>query len=34
MYEIKPIYYSLNSPNNEAWIWLYRWKLGLETHVK
>jgi hypothetical protein len=34
MHEIKLGYYSLNSPNNEAWLWLYRRKLGLETHVK
>jgi hypothetical protein len=34
MHEIKPSYCSLNSPNNEAWLWLYRRKLGLETHVK
>jgi hypothetical protein len=34
MHEIKPIYCSLNSPNKEVWLWLYRRKLGLETHVK
>jgi hypothetical protein len=34
MPEIKPIYCSLNSLNKEAWLWLYRRKLGLETHVK
>jgi len=34
MDEIKPIYCSLNSLNKEAWLWLYRRKLGLETHVK
>jgi hypothetical protein len=34
MHEIKPSYCSLNSLNKEAWLWLYRRKLGLETHVK
>jgi hypothetical protein len=34
MNEIKPIYCSLNSLNKEAWLWLYRKKLWLETHVK
>jgi len=34
MIEIKPIYCSLNSPNKEAWLWLYKRKLELETHVK
>jgi hypothetical protein len=32
--EINPSYCSLNSPNKEAWLWLYRRKLRLETHVK
>jgi hypothetical protein len=34
IHEIKPSYCSLNSPNKKAWLWLYRRKLGLETHVK
>jgi hypothetical protein len=35
MHEIKPSYCSLKFPlNKEAWLWLYRRKLGLETHVK
>jgi hypothetical protein len=35
MHEIKPSYCSLKFfPNNEAWISLYRRKLGLETHIK
>jgi len=34
MHEIKPIYCSLHPPNYEAWLWLYRRKLGLETHLK
>jgi hypothetical protein len=34
MHEIKPSYCSLDFPNKEAWLWLYRRKLGLETHVK
>jgi len=34
MHAIKPIYCSLYPPNNEAWLWLYRRKLGLESHVK
>jgi hypothetical protein len=32
MYEIKPSYCSEITPNKKAW--LYRRKLGLETHVK
>jgi len=34
MHKIKPIYCSQNSPNKEAWLWLYRRQLGLETHIK
>jgi hypothetical protein len=34
MHEINPSYCSLNFSNKEAWLWLYRRKLGLETHVK
>jgi hypothetical protein len=34
MHEIKHSYCSLDFPNKEAWLWLYRRKLGLETHVK
>jgi hypothetical protein len=34
MHEIKPSYCSQNSLNKEAWLWLYRRKLGLETQVK
>jgi len=34
MHEIKPSYCSEIPPNKEAWLWLYRRKLGLETHVK
>jgi len=34
MHEIKPSYCSGLSSNKKAWLWLYRRKLGLETHVK
>jgi hypothetical protein len=36
MHEIKPSYCSEKKlfSNKEAWLWLYRRKLGLETHVK
>jgi hypothetical protein len=35
MHEIKSSYCSLQFlSNKEAWLWLYRRKFGLETHVK
>jgi hypothetical protein len=35
MHEIKPSYCSQKIlSNKEAWLWLYRRKSGLETHVK
>jgi hypothetical protein len=34
MHKIKPSYCSEITPNKKAWLWFYRRKLGLETHVK